>query len=225
MIRVLVVDDHEIVREGLSSLLSASDAVEVVGQAPDALRAIQLVSDLDPDVMLLDLRVPGGSGLAVLSELQKRSSRCRAIILTTFDDSEALVEAVRKGTAGFLLKDAPLSQLLSAIERVHGGERVFRTDCWREIAESREGRELWSASESDPDSWSLTRREEEVLEMLSSGLSNRQIAQALDLVEGTVKNHVSVVLRKLGVRSRTAAALMVTRSGASRDGDLFGRKG
>ncbi|MHC5114518.1 MAG: response regulator [Planctomycetota bacterium] len=205
-----LVDDHEIVRDGLRTLLSTVESIEVVGQAGDGDAAVRMVLEAKPDVVLLDLRMPEVSGIDVIRELRRREAGGRVIILTTFDDPDALAEAIRAGADGYLLKDTSLAALVDAIERVHRGERVLRTSPHVPAADAPAPRRDDSWADQDP---GLTPREREVLQMLASGLTNRQIAESLALAEGTVKNHVSVVLDKLRARTRTEAVLRAMRSG------------
>lgn len=204
MIRVLVVDDQHLVRQGICSLLALSPSVQVVGEASHGDEALALLDQLDVDVMLLDLRMPVRDGLATLQALRAQASTLPVLILTTFDDDELVLASIEAGANGFLLKDVTLTSLIDAIEAVHRGERLHQPvslnarDRLEPLTEKARGNNL-----TEP----LSDREREILRLLSGGYSNKEIARALDLAEGTVKNHVSAILGKLGVRDRTRAVL------------------
>jgi len=204
MIRVLVVDDQHLVRQGICSLLALSPSVEVVGEASHGDEALTLLRQLDVDVMLLDLRMPVRDGLATLQALRAQASTLPVLILTTFDDDELVLASIEAGANGFLLKDVTLTSLIEAIEAVHRGERLHQPvslnarSRLEPLTEKARGNNL-----TEP----LSDREREILRLLSGGYSNKEIARALDLAEGTVKNHVSAILGKLGVRDRTRAVL------------------
>ncbi|HMI86602.1 MAG TPA: response regulator transcription factor [Polyangiaceae bacterium] len=214
MIRVLLVDDQTLVRQGIRSLLSlapratagADDhALEVVGESSDGLDALQKYDELRPDVMLLDLKMPRLDGLGVLSELARQREPAKALVLTTFDDTDLLLDAIRSGARGYLLKDVSLEQLFVAIQTVAAGGTHFQPTLTERVLQR--ARELPRQPSTLVLSSPLTDREVEILKLLSAGLSNREIAFALDLADGTVKNHVSSILAKLGVRDRTRAVL------------------
>lgn len=207
MIRVVVADDQTLVRQGIESLLALSDEVEVVGLAEDGDQALDLVGQVDPDVLLLDLRMPGRDGIATLEALRERDSPVPVLVLTTFDDDELVLRALRAGARGYLLKDVTLEDLVSAIRTLSTGATLVQPALTDRIV-----RGLGAAPTPDdfahlPTPEPLTPRETEVLRLLASGFSNREIAEALYLAEGTVKNHISTVLSKLGVRDRTRAVL------------------
>lgn len=204
MIRVVLADDQTLMREGLRQLLELTDDIRVVAEAADGLAAVDVITRAAPDVVLLDVRLPGQSGLQVLSALHAADALPPTILLTTFDD-DALLEGIRRGARGFLLKDVSLRDLTAAIRDVASGGTVMRpaiTDrILRAVAQSSTPLE----ATSDPER--LSRREVETLRLVAGGHSNREIATAFGTTEGTVKNHVSSILGKLGVRSRTAAVL------------------
>ena len=205
MIRVAVVDDQTLVRQGIVGLLSLSDEVKVTGEGADGDDALALVEQGDVDVLLLDLRMPGRDGIAVLEELRERDVGLPVLVLTTFDDDELVLRAVRAGARGYLLKDVTLEQLVSAIEVLAGGGTLLQpglTDrLFRAVQRGPSGVEGFSRPEP------LTPRELDVLRLVAAGYSNNEIASALHLAAGTVKNHVTNVLLKLGVRDRTRAVL------------------
>jgi len=201
MIRVCLVDDHELVRAGIASLLGFVDDVEVVAEAADGVEALEVIERVCPDVVLLDVRLPRIDGLSVLRELQRSGTSVAVVLLTTFDDDRVLREGLATGARGFLLKDATVEQLAAAIKKVAAGETYLQPR-----ASSLEDRLESPSFETRPID-DLSQREIEILRFVARGFSNAEIARALDLAEGTVKNHVSNVLSKLGVRDRTRAAL------------------
>lgn len=204
-IRVFLVEDQTIVRQGLKSLLAYAEDLEVAGEAADGEAAIPAVAKAKPDVMLLDIRMPRKNGLEVLQALADQRKLPPTLILTTFDDDALLLDALRAGARGFLLKDVTFETLTAAIREVAAGGRLIQpgmTD--RAIRSLSESPKTFEASElPEP----LTGREREVLRLFSAGLSNREIGEALGVVEGTVKNHVHNILQKLGVRDRNRAML------------------
>jgi DNA-binding NarL/FixJ family response regulator len=205
MIRVLVAEDQTLVRQGICSLLSLTDDIEVVGETADGGEALAAIERLKPDVVLLDVRMPRVDGLEVLRRLREKSSRTPVLVLTTFDDDEALFEALRAGAKGYLLKEVSLDQLAAAIRVLAGGGDLVHPALSSRAAQAlaKKGCDFPSQEHPDP----LTRRERAVLRLLAAGCSNREIASALDLAHGTVKNHISSILSKLGVRDRTRAVL------------------
>lgn len=205
MIRVCIVEDQTLVREGLRSLLSMIDDVEVVAEAENGEAALQVIPDSRPDVVLLDVRMPGKSGLEVLADLSGSGRLPPTLMLTTFDDDAALLESLKAGAKGFLLKDISLARLTDAIRTLAAGGDLILPTLTEHLGRGRELPQLRFDCLPDPDP--LTEREIEVLQLLARGYSNREIADALDLAEGTVKNHISHVLSKLGVRDRTRAVL------------------
>lgn len=210
-IRVAIADDHELVREGLAALVGAMPSIRVVGRAPDGEAAVELVERERPDILLLDLSMPRLDGLGVLLRLRERSLVTRAIILTTFDDDMALLKATSLGACGFLLKDLPREELERTIRAVHAGERIFRPTVSSSI------RAVLAPKRPDADRSAtiapLTPRELEVLRLMAGGLGNKEIAFAIGLSEGTVKNHVSVILDKFCAPDRTRAVLKAIERG------------
>ena len=201
MIRVLLVDDQTLVRQGIRSLLELSQTVTVIGEAADGEEALELVSTLQPDVVLLDLRMPKLDGLGVLRALANEAPP--TLILTTFDDDELVLEGLRLGAKGYLLKDVSLTQLLDAVETLALGETLVQPAVTERLLRGLQKTTYPSLETPD----TLTKRELEVVRLLAGGYSNKEIAGALGMSEGTVKNHVSSVLSKLGVRDRTRAVL------------------
>jgi DNA-binding NarL/FixJ family response regulator len=205
MIRVLIADDQTLVRQGIRGLLQLSGEVEVVGEAEDGATAVQQIRALQPAVALLDVRMPRLTGLDVLRALRQAGDGTPVILLTTFDDDEVLLEGVRGGIAGFLLKDVGAEQLVQALRTVARGGTLILPAVSERAARyvKREGIAFDAAELPDR----LTRREQEILRLMAGGYSNREIADALGMAEGTVKNHASSILSKLGVRDRTRAVL------------------
>lgn len=205
MIRVLLVEDQTLVRRGICGLLALTNDIEVVAEAADGEEAINQIPAVNPDVVLLDVRLPKYSGIEVLTILRERNALPPTILLTTFDDDEALLKGVRAGARGFLLKDVSVERLADAIRQVHNGASLIRPVVTERIEEH--VRQFTPQFESLDPPDRLTRRETEVLRLMAGGYSNREIAESLELSEGVVKNHVSNVLSKLGVRDRTRAVL------------------
>ncbi len=211
MIRVFLVEDQELVREGIRSLLALDRRVEVVGTASDGEEALAAIPAARADVVLLDLLLPKLSGLDVLRRLGAADSLPPVIILTTFDDDEALVEGLRAGARGYLLKDVSLAELVDAILTVASGGTAVRPVVSERVVRGLEAAPAEFPHLDPPDR--LTEREIDVLRLMTGGYSNREIARALVLSEGTVKNHVSSILSKLGVRDRTRAVLQAVKAG------------
>ena len=212
MIRVFLVEDQTLVREGIRSLLALDPEIAVTGEAAHGAAAVDAIPSSGADVVLLDMRLPRMSGLEVLRALAAAGALPPTIILTTFDDDELLLEGLRAGAKGYLLKDVSLAELVRAIRDVAAGGTAVHP-----IASERIVRGLEAGPDpafprlepADP----LTERELEVLRLMTGGYSNREIANALRVAEGTVKNHVSSILSKLGVRDRTRAVLQAVRAG------------
>jgi DNA-binding NarL/FixJ family response regulator len=205
MIRLVIADDHTLVRHGIRSLLELADDMAVVGEAADGDECIEVVRRVRPDVVLLDVRMPKRSGVEVLKQLNATSELPTAILLTTFDDDEALLAGIKAGARGYLLKDVSLEQLTDAIRAVAAGGSVIRPAVTERVLRGLEHVPLDFEALTPPDP--LTKRELEVLRLMAGGYSNREIAGALGTSEGTVKNHASSILSKLGVRDRTRAVL------------------
>jgi DNA-binding NarL/FixJ family response regulator len=209
-IRVVLVDDHTLVREGIRTLLGLVEDLELVGEAASGQAALQVVADTRPDVLLLDMRMPDGDGLFVVEELARRGQLPATLILTTFDDDAAAIEVVRAGARGFLLKDVTLDRLVSAVRALAAGDTLIQpaltARAEQKLCEGAAGR-------AAPPDAPMTPREREVLRLLAAGYSNREIARALLLAEGTVKNHVSSILTKMCVRDRTRAVLKAAERG------------
>jgi DNA-binding NarL/FixJ family response regulator len=207
VIRLLVVDDHPIVRDGLAAVLGTQPDLQVVGAAGDGLEAMRLVAQLRPDVLLLDLEMPNLDGVGVLRRLQAAGDATPAIVFTAFDTDERIVEAVRAGARGYLLKGAPRAELFAAVRIVHGGGSLLQPLIASKLIEQLQQPSGHAASPGPNEALvePLTARELEVLQRLAAGQTNRQIADALFVTERTVKFHVSAILAKLGAANRTEA--------------------
>jgi DNA-binding NarL/FixJ family response regulator len=205
MIRVVLVDDQTLVRQGIRALLALGGEIVIAGEAADGDEAVDVIRREHPDVVLLDVRMPHKNGIEVLRDLRARGELPPTVLLTTFDDDEALLDGMKAGARGFLLKDVSLERLTEAIRTVASGGSLIRpavTDtALRGLEQVR--RDFDALSPPDP----LTKREVEILRLMAGGYSNGEIADALGTAVGTVKNHASNILSKLGVRDRTRAVL------------------
>jgi len=201
----MLVDDQNLVRKGVRSLLELADDMEVIAEAPDGIEAIRMIPEIVPDVVLLDMRMPGKSGLDVLEQLSADGTLPPTIILTTFDDDEMVLAGIRAGAKGFLLKDVSLEELVTAIRTVAQGGSVVKPAVTERLLKGLQNMHTDFSSLDRPDP--LTDRETEILRLMAGGYSNKEIANSLGVAEGTVKNHVSNILSKMGVRDRTRAVL------------------
>ncbi len=207
-IRILLADDQQLVREGLCALLDLIPDIRVVGEAGDGAEAVERARQMRPDVVLMDVRMPGLDGVAATRRLHETCPEVKVIILTTFDDDEYVFEGLRAGAAGYLLKDVPSEQLVEAIRAAARGEAFIQPSVARKVvAEFARLTEREHRRREQPLVEPLSARELEVLALVAEGLSNREIGDHLFITPGTVKNHVSNVLAKLGVRDRTQAIL------------------
>ena len=203
-IRVFLVDDQTLVRQGIRSLLALAEGIEVVAEAADGRQAVELIPQVKPDVVLMDMRMPAMSGLEALQAMGRAGTLPPTIILTTFDDDQLVLAGIKAGAKGYLLKDVSLEQLVNAIQAVAAGSLVQPAVTQRLLSGLEHMRnEFVSLDRPDP----LTDRETEILRLMASGFSNKEIANSLGVAEGTIKNHVSNILSKLGVRDRTRAVL------------------
>jgi DNA-binding NarL/FixJ family response regulator len=205
MINVLLVDDQTLVRQGVRSLLDLSEDIRVVAEAGDGQQALQMIPELRPDVVLLDMRMPNMSGLDVLNAMKDGEGMPPVIILTTFDDDQLVLAGMKAGAKGYLLKDVSLDQLVDAVKVVAAGGSLVAPVVTQRLLSGLKNMQNDFASLDRPDP--LTDRETEILRLMASGYSNKEIANSLGVAEGTVKNHVSNILSKLGVRDRTRAVL------------------
>lgn len=212
-IRVLVVDDHPVVRQGLRSFLASREGIEVVGEAADGEAAVAEAARLRPHVVLLDLAMPGGGGLGAIGRLRAGGDGPAVLVLTSFAGDDQVVPAVRAGASGYLLKDVSPADLEAAIRTLHGGGSLLDPHVVGTVMG-----EIASPRERRPGIDALTPREREVLSLLAEGLTNREVATRLFVSEKTVKTHVSAVLAKLGLADRTQAALFAVRHGLAEGG-------
>jgi DNA-binding NarL/FixJ family response regulator len=198
--RVLIADDHPIVRMGLAGMVAADTGLSLVGQADCGEAAVQQYRELRPDLVLMDLRMPGLDGVAAIEAIRAMDAAARIIILTTFDGEEDIYRGLRAGAKAYLLKDAPHEQITDCIQAVMRGQRYLPPPLALKLADR---------LEADP----LSRRELEVLRHLATGMSNKEIARVTSITEGTVKFHVTAVMAKLGAKSRTEAVAVAIRRG------------
>ncbi|WP_404386515.1 response regulator transcription factor [Knoellia locipacati] len=212
-VRVVLVDDEALARGGLRLILGSEDGIEVVGEAADGAEALEVVAATEPDVVLLDLRMPVLDGLGTLRALTAAGDAARVVVLTTFDTDENVRTALAEGASGFLLKDAPADQLVAAIRAAAAGDAVLSPVVARRIAHELASVRRPAVPETID---ALTPREREVLLLLAEGASNAEIAAALYIGEGTVKTHVARVLDKIGVRDRLQAVVVAYRAGLAR---------
>jgi DNA-binding NarL/FixJ family response regulator len=212
MIRVFIADDQMLIRQGIRTLLEMDGNISVVGEAADGAEAVAAMQSTPVDVLLLDIRMPGRDGIDVLRTLASGGALPPTLILTTFDDSDVVLDGIRAGARGFLLKDVSYQQLVAAIRAVASGATVFQPAVTERLL--RAGRTV--RLDTDAPREQLTGREAEVVRLMAGGYSNREIAAALGTAEGTVKNHVSSILAKFGVRDRTRAVLKALETGLLR---------
>jgi len=207
-IRVLLVDDQALFREGLETLLSVHKDIQVVGQASNGQAAIEVAVQVQPDVVLMDVRMPILNGVRATRRLKKALPECRVIVLTTFDDDEYVFDALRAGAVGYLLKDVASARLVEAIRAAARGESILEPSvAAKVIAEFTRVSSMVPPAQMEQLVEPLSDRELEILGLIARGASNKEIADQLFIAEGTVKNHVTHILGKLGVRDRTQAAL------------------
>jgi DNA-binding NarL/FixJ family response regulator len=221
MIRVFIADDQLLVRQGIRTLLEMDDGIAIAGEAADGAETIERVPQAPVEVLLLDIRMPKKSGLDVLAELAAKNALPPTLILTTFDDSNTVLDGIRAGARGFMLKDTSYEQLVSAIRALAGGATVFQPAVTERLLRASDRVHIQSVTPMEP----LTPREVEVVRLMSGGYSNREIAYALGTAEGTIKNQVSSILAKFGVRDRTRAVLKALETGLlwSKGGPHAGR--
>jgi len=207
VIRVVLADDHAVVRQGLSRLLGGFDEVELVGTASDGEEAVELAEREQPDVVLLDLQMPKLDGIGATRRIREVAPEARVVVLTDFSDREGIIDAFDAGATGYLLKDAEPAELLRAVQAAAAGDSPLAPRAARLLLESRTERQPVD---------DLTEREREVLRLVAEGLPNKLIARRLEISEKTVKAHLTSVFRRIGVDDRTQAALWATRHGLTR---------
>jgi len=207
-IRVLIVDDHAIVREGQRALIDTEPGMEVVGEAVDGYEAVEMADTLQPDVILLDLFMPRKDGIEAIGEIKGGNPEARILVLTSFTEDEKVYAAIKAGAMGYLVKDSSPQEILAAIRQVYRGEVFMNPAIAKKLT-----RELQHSSELPPTVEPLTAREEEVLKLVAQGLPNQEIAERLVISERTVRTHVTNILSKLHLANRTQAALYALREG------------
>jgi DNA-binding NarL/FixJ family response regulator len=199
-IRILLADDHALVRDGIAKIISSHQDMEVIGQAGNGKDAIDLFTKLRPDIAIIDVSMPGLSGIETILEIRKRFANAQLMILSSHDHEEDIYQAIQAGASGYILKDAPASELITAIQSVQKGERYIPPRVARQLAQ-RIGMD------------ELTERESEILKLIAVGTSNKEIADVLGVSEGTVKAHVNHILNKLGASDRTHAVSIAIKKG------------
>jgi len=213
MIRVLIADDQTVVREGLAAILSTDSEIEVVGQAGDGQEALEMAAQARPDVVLMDLKMPVLNGVQATRRLRQDDPGIRVLVLTTFAQDDWVFDAIRAGASGYLLKDTRRDELIAAIKGTAEGRSYLDPSIAGRVMQQA----MASSPASEPPSEPLSERERQVLQLLSQGYSNPEIAQRLHLARGTVRNYVSSILQKLGVADRTEAAVEALRRGLVKD--------
>jgi DNA-binding NarL/FixJ family response regulator len=203
IIKVALVDDQDLVRQGIAGLLSLSDKIEVLWQATNGEHALELIEQ-QPDVLLLDIRMPKLNGIELVKKLRAQGSKLPILMLTTFDDSELFMQSLQAGANGFLLKDVSFEKLIGAIETLSNGGFVAEPVVMKQL---NKGIDIESLTEK------LSEKEVQILKLMAGGFSNKEIAESIFLAQGTVKNHVSSILAKLGTRDRTRAVLVALNQG------------
>lgn len=207
-IRILIVDDHAIVREGQRALIDTEPGMVVVGEAKDGTDAVEMADSLQPDVILLDLHMPRKDGIEAIGEIKAENPEARILVLTSFTEDEKVYAAIKAGALGYLLKDSSPQEILTAIRMVYQGEISMHPRIATKLM-----RELQRTSNSTPTQETLTVREVEILQLVAQGLSNQEIAEKLVISERTVRTHVTNILSKLHLANRTQAALYALREG------------
>ena len=221
-IRVLVVDDQRLIREGIASLLALQEGITVVGTAGNGREALFAAKETSPDLVLMDIRMPVLDGIAAAARLKEDSPDIRVVMLTTFDDEEYIVKSLKAGAIGYLMKDIPTEELAQAVRLAMGGSGVVAPDILGTMAglleSSSSGETKREVSPEHQALWNaLSPKEQDILSCLARGDTNREIAEEVGLSEGTVKNYISDILSAIGARDRTRAALMAQKNGWARE--------
>lgn len=214
-INIMLVDDQNLVREGIKSLLNLTDHIRIIGEASDGEEALALIPEINPDLILMDIRMPKLDGISATEQMTRMGLHIPVIILTTFDDHELVLKGIRSGARGFLLKDVSLDVLVESIDKVYRGETMIQPAVTERVIKgfTELQKQGISKVELDPVQEPLSAREIEILRLMAGGYSNKEISRAIFKSEGTIKNHVSNILSKLGVRDRTRAVLKALENG------------
>lgn len=210
MIKVIICDDQAIIRDGLEMLLKLERDIEVIGLAQDGAEVVELAADSSPDLILMDLKMPGINGVEATRRIRAQQPEIKILVLTTYDDDEWLFDAIRAGASGYLLKDTPREKVLEAIRGTVSGQAFVDPAVAGKLLQQTASQQVKPATQITE---KLTSREEDVLRLMARGLSNNEIAAQLYLSEGTVRNHVSAIFAKLGVADRTQAVIIAIRHG------------
>jgi DNA-binding NarL/FixJ family response regulator len=212
--RVLLIDDHEMARRGLRAMLSAADWIEVVGEGDACESGLKLAEDLAPDMVLLDIRMPGLDGLACLERLKARLPQIAVVIVTLYDDRRYVLEAIRRGAAGYLLKDASTAEVIATLHNVANGQLAVEPQMLREALATRDtAPPAGESARQRAEQYALTPREHDVLLLVAEGMTNKEIGGRLSITEDTVKKHVQNIIWKLRAADRTQAAIMALKLG------------
>lgn len=211
MIRILIADDISLIRRGLKALLKLEPTLEIVGEVDNGEKAIAQIEILQPDVVLMDVRMPIMDGVAATKEISERFPQTKVLVLTTFDDDEYVFKAMKNGAAGYLLKDTPIEELVRAIQVIHQGYTQLGPGLAQKALQQRS---IADNHPNFPPGWQdLTVREKEILQLIGTGASNKEIAEVLYISEKTVKNHITNIFSRLNLRDRTQAAILATKLG------------
>ena len=212
--RVLLIDDHEMARRGLRAMLSAADWIEVVGEGDACESGLKLAEELTPDMVLLDIRMPGLDGLACLERLKARMPQIAVVIVTLYDDRRYVLEAIRRGAAGYLLKDASTAEVIATLHNVANGQLAVEPQLLREALATRDSAPpAGESARQRAEQYALTPREHDVLLLVAEGMTNKEIGGRLSITEDTVKKHVQNIIWKLRAADRTQAAIMALKLG------------
>jgi DNA-binding NarL/FixJ family response regulator len=212
--RVLLIDDHEMARRGLRAMLSAADWIEVAGEGESCEAGLRLAEELSPDMVLLDIRMPGIDGLACLERLKSKYPRLAVVIVTLYDDRRYVLEAIRRGAAGYVLKDASTAEVIQTIHNVVNGQLAVEPQLLREALATRdEPNQAGQSARQRAEQYALTPREHDVLTLVAEGMTNKEIGGRLSITEDTVKKHVQNIIWKLRAADRTQAAIMALKLG------------
>jgi NarL family two-component system response regulator LiaR len=208
VIRILIADDHRVVREGLRALIDTEPGMEVIGEAADGIQVVFKATELEPDVILLDLVMPGQDGIEAIRQITQQNLSARILVITSFTEDEKVFPAIKAGALGYLLKDFTPDELLAAIQDVYNGKPSLHATIALKLM-----RELSPTQETPPTELALTARELEVLKLVAQGITNKQIADVMAISERTVNSHIGNILSKLHLANRTQAALYAMRKG------------